>query len=170
MNKLSIITVNLNNQEGLNKTIESVIVQDFSDFEFIIIDGGSIDGSREIIEHYSDKINFWTSEPDSGVYQAMNKGIANAKGKYLLFLNSGDFLADQFVLKKVFSIENTADILAGKCNITKNGKVVHITNPPEEITFGYLYNKGLNHQSTFIKKSLFDKYGLYRRISSTIRI
>ena len=77
--KYSIITVNYNNKEGLRKTIESVINQTFQDFEYIVIDGGSTDGSLEVINHYAEKITYWVSEPDKGVYNAMNKGIKVAK-------------------------------------------------------------------------------------------
>lgn len=92
--KLSIITVNLNNKDGLQKTIESVISQTCKDFEWIIIDGGSVDGSKDIIEKYSKEIDYWVSESDQGIYHAMNKGILRSHGEYLLFLNSGDYLFD----------------------------------------------------------------------------
>ena len=103
MNKISIITVNYNDREGLKKTIESVINQTWQDFEFIIIDGGSTDGSREVIEQYKDKIDYWISEPDKGIYNAMNKGIKAASGEFLLFLNSGDRLIDKNITEKVIS-------------------------------------------------------------------
>ena len=93
--KLSIITVNLNNRDGLKKTIDSVISQTFKDFEWIVIDGGSTDGSRELIEQYVNHFAYWVSEPDKGVYNAMNKGVKKAKGEYLQFLNSGDWLRDE---------------------------------------------------------------------------
>jgi len=83
--KLSIITVNLNNAAGLQKTIESVITQTFTDYEYIIIDGGSTDGSVDVIKQHADKITYWVSEPDKGIYNAMNKGILQAKGEYCLF-------------------------------------------------------------------------------------
>ena len=92
--KLSIVTVNLNNADGLLKTIESVASQTFTDFEYIIVDGASTDESLNIICQYENvpMSHFqWISEPDSGIYQAMNKGIRMAKGEYLLFLNSGDY-------------------------------------------------------------------------------
>ena len=97
--KYSIITVNYNNKEGLRKTIESVISQTFRDFEYIVIDGGSSDGSAELLKEYSDKITYWVSEPDKGIYNGMNKGIAKATGDYLNFMNSGDCFYDQQVLK-----------------------------------------------------------------------
>ena len=82
--KLSIITINYNNRDGLQKTIESVVSQSFKDFEWIVIDGGSNDGSRELIERYAESISYWVSEPDNGIYNAMNKGIRVSKGDYLL--------------------------------------------------------------------------------------
>jgi glycosyltransferase involved in cell wall biosynthesis len=171
MSKLCIITINLNNCEGLKNTIKSIVNQTFLDFEFIIIDGNSNDKSVELIKEYSQYISKWVSESDTGIYQAMNKGIRMANGKYLLFLNSGDFLVNNQVLECVFNQERNADILCGKCNISDNGSVVHTTNPPQNITFGTLYSNGLSHQSTFIKKELFQKLGYYRedfRINSDI--
>jgi len=159
---LSIITVNLNNVSGLNKTINSVFYQTFTDFEYIIIDGGSTDGSLQIIEEQKAKFSYWSSEKDCGVYNAMNKGIKVAKGEYLLFLNSGDFLESNDTLQKVFSRVHNCDILCGRCNISDKGKVVWTTNPPLNISFGTLYDEGLAHQATFIKKTLFERYGYYR--------
>ena len=78
--KYSIITVNYNNKDGLRKTIESVIHQTFRDFEFIVIDGGSTDGSAEVLKEYDAQIDYWVSEPDKGVYYAMNKGTRQAHG------------------------------------------------------------------------------------------
>lgn len=86
MNKrLSIITINYNNLEGLKKTVESVVNQTWQEFEYIVIDGGSTDGSATYLESQNDKITYWVSEPDKGIYSAMNKGIAKATGEYLLF-------------------------------------------------------------------------------------
>ena len=102
MPQLSIITINYNNLAGLQKTFESVFNQTFQDFEYIVIDGGSTDGSKELIEQYHDKIDYWVSEPDSGIYNAMNKGIVRANGEYLQFLNSGDSLLGENILKNVF--------------------------------------------------------------------
>ena len=99
--KYSIITINYNNRDGLEKTIQSVINQTCQDFEFIIIDGGSTDGSVDIIKKYNDRINYWVSEPDKGIYNAMNKGILQAHGEYLNFMNSGDCFFDNEVLNKV---------------------------------------------------------------------
>ena len=100
---LSIITVNFNNSHGLLKTLESVNSQSFSSYEHIIIDAGSTDGSIEIIVQYkkaNPHLSYWSSEPDKGIYDGMNKGIEHAKGQYLYFLNSGDCLS-QDVLSKI---------------------------------------------------------------------
>ena len=101
---LSIITINYNNRDGLQKTIDSVISQSFNDYEWIVIDGDSNDGSREIIEQYCDRFAYWCSEPDSGIYNAINKGLSHATGEYVQFLNSGDWLYSDNILEKAFSI------------------------------------------------------------------
>ena len=109
---LSIITINLNNREGLRKTIESVVNQTFQDFEFIVIDGASTDGSVEVIQDYP-RINYWISEPDTGIYNAMNKGIAKATGEYCLFLNSGDTLFQINTLTGILQSNPKGDIIFG---------------------------------------------------------
>ncbi len=98
--KLSIITVNYNNLEGLKKTVKSVVDQTWSEFEYLIIDGGSTDGCLEYIKIKENEIDFWISEPDKGVYHAMNKGIQKATGEYVIFLNSGDHFYKKNVLQK----------------------------------------------------------------------
>jgi len=165
LENLSIITVNLNNLAGLKKTIESVYAQTWKKFEYIIVDGGSTDGSKELIEQLSSRDECsvrYISEPDNGVYQAMNKGIKMASGEYLLFLNSGDYLVNENVLETVFSKKHVADFLIGIEYISKDDKIVWTMVPPKKITFGYLYNVGLPHQSTFIKRDTFLKFGFYR--------
>ena len=160
--KLSIITVCFNNKDGLIKTIESVCNQTFKDYEFIVIDGGSKDGSKEIIEANKDLFSFWCSEPDGGIYQGMNKGIDKAKGEYCLFLNSGDYLAYNKALDFVFSSKRDADILYGDI-IRVKGKRKHLVRYPKVLTFYDFYktSAALHHQATFFRKSLFLKYGKY---------
>jgi glycosyltransferase involved in cell wall biosynthesis len=159
--KLSIITVNLNNCDGLRITIESVINQSFSDFEYIIIDGGSTDGSQELIKQYNTRINHWISEPDNGIYHAMNKGTRKADGEYLLFLNSGDWLIGNTVLDKVFESDFNEDIVVGDCNVSNKGEVVFKVSPPEKISLAAFYNKTIPHQAAFIKRGLFERFGYY---------
>ena len=163
--KLSIITINYNNAEGLRKTMESVLSQTYKDFEYVVVDGASTDSSVDVIRAYAlqaEGLNLkWISERDTGIYNAMNKGIRMAHGEYLLFLNSGDFLIAADVLEKVFENECSVDILCARCNVSDNGKVIWTSNPPEKVTFGTLYLVGLAHQSTFIRKSLFEQNGYY---------
>lgn len=167
--QLSIITINRNNEVGLRKTMRSVLSQNWVDFEYIIIDGASTDKSVDVIQEeinkasksLAAKIQF-CSETDTGVFNAMNKGIAKAQGDYLLFLNSGDFLIDNHVLSAVFNEDHNADILSCKCRVTKNSQLIFITTPPINYTFGFFYSNSLAHQATFIKESLFDEYGYYR--------
>jgi len=111
--KLSIITINYNNLEGLRRTFESVICQTWTDYEWLVIDGGSTDGSKEFIEANQKAFSYWCSEPDKGVYNAMNKGIAKAKGEFLNFMNSGDSFYDADTLKNVFSETHEVDIVYG---------------------------------------------------------
>lgn len=150
--KFSIITVNYNNINGLQRTVNSVICQIFKDFEWIIIDGGSTDGSKELLERYQNCFAYWCSEPDNGVYHAMNKGISQAHGDYLLFLNSGDAFYDHDVLQKVVDLQSDADIISGKAIRTDNGQILHLY---DESVFMQLYSDTLSHQASFIKRSLF---------------
>ena len=149
--KLSIITINRNNKDGLQKTIESAILQSFQDYEYIIIDGASTDGSVDVIKQHADNITYWVSEPDKGIYNAMNKGIFQANGEYCLFLNSGDYLINNTILEKAFRLNIQTDIFCTKA----------FDKSVEELTFFDLYQESLKHQSMFIKTSLFDKIGLY---------
>lgn len=158
---LSIITVNLNNDSGLRKTVESVVSQTYNNFEFIIIDGGSKDQSTKVIEEFSEKITYWISEQDSGVYNAMNKGIKKAKGKYCLFLNSGDYLLSNNVLEKLFYKEPNEDIIIGRMKVTKDGKLVHTTHSNTKLTLRYFFSETIPHQATFVKKHLFENYGFF---------
>ena len=157
---LSIVTINLNNAIGLKKTLESVFNQTFTGFEFIVIDGGSTDGSREIIQSGADKLTHWVSENDGGIYDAMNKGIASAKGQYLLFLNSGDYLNDSQVLAKVFALPPVHDIIYGDIIWETAGSYLNGIYPGQ-LTFNYFTNHSLPHQGAFIRRQLFGTVGLY---------
>lgn len=161
--KLSIITVNLNNKDGLQKTIDSVISQTFKDFEWIVIDGGSTDGSKELIEKYSEFISYWVSEPDKGIYNAMNKGIRVAKGEYLQFLNSGDYLMASDVLDCFFAHRTEADIMYGYVARNVDGKVQNLTGflAKDDISLIDLYYQTIPHQGSFFRSGLFEQFGLY---------
>ena len=150
--KFSIITVNLNNVEGLKRTIGSVVSQTFTDYEWLVIDGGSTDGSKEIVEQNQHLFSYWCSEPDHGIYNAMNKGIVHAKGDYLLFLNSGDEIYDKNVLSIIANLNSQADIISGQVERIDNQSLLRKYH--EKILL-QLWRDTLNHQGTFIKRSLF---------------
>lgn len=159
--KYSIITVNFNNKEGLRKTIESVIHQTFRDFEFIIIDGGSTDGSTDILKEYDSQIDCWVSEPDGGIYQGMNKGIKKATGEYLNFMNSGDCFYANDILEKVSEYPSDADFIVGKdYHYNSETHQGHASIQPSRTTMIHFFVATLDHQSSFIKRELF-KDSLY---------
>lgn len=151
--KLSIITINLNNRDGLQKTIDSVISQTFKDFEWIVIDGGSTDGSKELIEQYADHFAYWVSEPDKGVYNAMNKGIKVAKGEYLQCLNSGDWLYNETALERCFSHGFDADIAYADLYLSGENGLEELRYS-DALSMRFFYKQTLCHNSTFIKRVL----------------
>jgi glycosyltransferase involved in cell wall biosynthesis len=158
--KLSIITINKDNAPGLEKTIQSVVEQTFAGFEYIVIDGASSDGSADVIKRFADKITYWVSEPDAGIYNAMNKGIKKAQGDYCLFLNSGDYLINSNTLKDVFEeIKNypESDIYYTDC-VTKYNTIISV---PKLLNIEYLICYTINHQNVIIKSELFFKHGIY---------
>lgn len=154
--KLSIITVNYNNGDGLEKTIKSVAGQIFQDFEYLIIDGNSTDNSKDFVHEHTSEIDYWVSEPDRGIYDAMNKGIAKAQGDYCMFLNSGDYLLDATTLENVFKNNPTEDIIYG--NLKSDFRDYRY---PKELTLYSLMKGTIPHQASFIKTELFEKFGNY---------
>jgi glycosyltransferase involved in cell wall biosynthesis len=168
MKKISIITINYNDKNGLEKTIESVISQSSKDFEYIIIDGNSTDGSKELIEKNNASVEYWVSEPDSGIYNAMNKGIRAAKGEYLLFLNSGDYLCDNNTIQNVVdSIDEDKDLYYGDAVFMRGGKDEVVTFP-DKLSFYFFTHNSLCHQASFIKRTLFEEVFYYNENLSII--
>jgi glycosyltransferase involved in cell wall biosynthesis len=168
--KLSIITINLNNSAGLLKTIKSVITQNYQNFEYIIIDGGSTDDSLKIINELSanqilllKNIKFsFKSEHDNGIYNAMNKGIKMAKNEYCYFLNSGDYFADTNVINRITEIKCNEDIIYGNLIVTKGNKLEGKIYGKINLSMMDLYlSNVIKHQSAFIKKSLLIDHNLY---------
>ena len=166
---LTIITINRNNAAGLEKTMQSVLSQTCTDYEYVVVDGASTDGSVDVIRRlapaFGDRLK-WVSEPDKGIYNAMNKGIGMATGEYIEILNSGDSLAEKDVVEKMYSAvekEGHPSILYG--NMLKDFPDGHVHRDKgfagEEITLLSLYIGTLNHSPAYIRRSLFDKYGLY---------
>lgn len=165
---LSIITINRNNAIGLEKTMRSVAAQTCKEFEYIVIDGASTDGSVEMVKNLEAEFRHlkWVSEPDSGIYNAMNKGLRMASGDYIQILNSGDSLAAPDVMERMLSALEKADkpsMLYGnmvKC-FPDGRRWVDKSFEGREITMLDMYTGTLNHDPTYIRRDLFEKYGYY---------
>lgn len=159
--KITVITVNYNNSIGLERTIRSVVNQTEINKEFIVIDGASNDGSVDILQRYSNQITKWVSEPDTGIYNAMNKGVRMATGDYCIFMNSGD----TFYSNKVLS--NAQKFLRTKKDVY-NGNALYVINNGNSISWYrkgnrdssvlYFYKTSICHQASFIKTSSIKKY------------
>ena len=172
--KLSIITINYNNAEGLRKTLASVASQTYANIEHIIVDGASTDGSVEVIREYENQLNIthstihllWSSEPDNGIYDAMNRGIRKATGEYVQILNSGDLLAAPDVTERMMAAlqmkGDGVELLYGnmvKYDYTNNRTLGKSTEV--EYSLRQYYTSTMNHDCCYIRRDLFETYGLY---------
>ena len=167
--KLSIVTINRNNAAGLEKTLKSVCSQGYMEFEYVVVDGASTDGSIDIIKRlepgFEGRLK-WLSEPDSGIYNAMNKGIRMARGEYIQILNSGDCLASDDVMEKMLAElerQGKPSILYGnmvKC-FPDGRQVVDKCFAGQDVTMLGMFTGTLNHDPAYIRRDLFDKYGYY---------
>jgi len=155
---LSIITINFNNRLGLKKTIESIISQTFKEFEWIVIDGGSTDGGKELLEKYQQHFSYWVSEPDNGIYHAMNKGISHVHGEYVNFMNSGDIFYNDTTLEEFFNNQLTGDLVYGEW-LESIGTDLIPQFTPKEVSLDYFFKGNICHQSAFIKSNIIKKYG-----------
>jgi glycosyltransferase involved in cell wall biosynthesis len=174
---VSIITIVYNNIEHIEKTIQSAVNQAYYDKEYIIIDGGSKDGTLDIIKNYEPQIDYWISEPDKGIYDAMNKGLHLAKGDYVVFLNSGDLFFNDEVLSKVFStFDKDVDIFYGETNLMDENGVILGTRTnlttrklPSRLTWKDMkWGMVVSHQSIFVKRSIAPDYNLSYKFSADI--
>lgn len=171
--KISIITVVCNNKAGIVKTLESVVAQQGVEFEYIVIDGGSTDGTCEYLEANREHIDIYISEKDGGIYEAMNKGWKIASGEYCLFLNSGDYLYCNNVLEQVMKHVkgHHADVVYGSI-WAFDEKQNWVSEFPETVSLQYLFTLFLPHPATFFKRSLLAQldgyYEQYRLISDWI--
>ena len=159
---LTVIAINYNHNEGLIKTIESIINQTRTDFEFIIIDRGSNDESLSTIKKYDKHINYWVSEKDKGVYDAMNKGIQLAQGRFINFMNSGDYYFTNTILEEIHhKFKSDVGVLYGDSFYFNESGYDRIEKAPSKLSFSHFVNSGINHQASFIKRDLFFKYFMY---------
>lgn len=149
--KVSIITIAYNNLDGLRQTYESIRQQTFRDFEWIVIDGGSTDGTKQFLEEHDSEIAFWCSEPDKGVYNAQNKGTQHAQGEYSIYMNSGDsFYADN-VLEKIFEQKSDADIIYGDWMLVFEDGKRRLGLTPEIVDLAYFFEDNMCHQAMLIR-------------------
>lgn len=165
--KISIITVVWNNKNTIKDAIDSVLSQTYKDIEYIIIDGASIDGTIEIIKSYGDKINKFLSEPDKGLYDAMNKGIKLAIGDVVGILNSDDFYMNEYTIEKVvkeFKSKNCDSVYADLVYVRPGNlqKVVRYYDSsyfsPEKFAYGWMPA----HPTFFLKREIYEKYGVFK--------
>lgn len=148
--KLSIVTINYNNRDGLERTICSVAEQTERPYEYIVVDGGSTDGGVDVIHKHETHLTRWVSEKDGGLYAAINKGTRMATGDYCLYLNSGDTLHSTDVIARINALDYREDFMEGRAN-TVNG----ISTPPEKYTLGtFLYFRNPYHQACLIKRTM----------------
>ena len=154
---ISVVTICYNAVECIEETMLSVLNQTYDKVEYIVIDGGSKDGTVDIIKRYAHRLAYWTSEPDKGIYDAMNKGIQKANGEWINFMNAGDTFSDMFVLDNIFSeeINENVGIVYGNTALFKNGVFVEsFENKPFWLSLMPFRGKGICHQSMFVKSDL----------------
>lgn len=154
--KVTVITINHNNLQGLKRTIPSVLSQTCEDFEYIVVDGGSTDGSKEYIESQKG-IDRWISEKDKGIYNAMNKGVSMAHGEYCIFMNSGDHFLSTYSLENACKELDGTDYCVGRTAVVNNNSIEFCV-PPKRMSLLFIKDTSLQHQSTFIKTSLLKEY------------
>jgi len=170
---ISIITVTYNACPYLEKTVESVVTQTCREIEYIIIDGKSTDETIDIIKKHSENISFWISEKDNGLYDAMNKGINTATGRYVWFLNAGDILPNKNIacdITEIIKKNNYPDILFGETNLINEQGYVFSTRrlkAPRELNWkSFRMGMLVSHQAFLAKRSIIPLYDLKYRFSS----
>lgn len=172
MPKLTVITIVYNNVRDIERTIKSVLNQSYKNIEYIVIDGASTDGTSEVIEKYKAQISKIVTEADKGIYDAMNKGLAIATGRYVLFMNSGDEIYDENTVQDIFDTSPGADIYYGETEMFNDnweslGKRRH--EVPEEFDWtSFRFGMNVSHQSIYIRRSLTEPFDLTYKYSSDI--
>lgn len=161
MKKLTVITINYNNHTGLKKTMTSVLSQTNREaFDYVIIDGGSTDGSAELIIRHADALSYYCSERDGGIYNAMNKGVAHSEGEYLLFLNSGDVFDNSHVIESILPNLDGTDIIYGDLLLVgaNTETDTSLLRFPDRITLQFLLEASLPHPASFIRRELLIRH------------
>lgn len=170
--KLSVITIVYNNVRDIERTMLSVLNQTYRNIEYIIIDGGSVDGTKDIIYKYKSRLTQFISEPDHGIYDAMNKGLSLATGDYVLFMNSGDEIHSPETVKEVFETEASADIYYGETEMFNDrweslGQRRHCA--PENFNWkSFRHGMSISHQAIYVKRSIAEPFDLQYKYSADI--
>ncbi|WP_207426448.1 glycosyltransferase family 2 protein [Pedobacter sp. SYSU D00535] len=170
--RLSVITIVYNNVRDIERTVLSVLNQTYENIEYVVVDGGSTDGTLEILRKYSSRITRLVSEPDRGIYDAMNKGLSLATGDYVLFMNSGDEIYAEDTVQKVFATEPGADIYYGETEMFDErwqslGQRRH--KAPENLSFAsFKYGMSVSHQAVYVRRAIAVPYDLHYKLSSDI--
>ena len=158
--RFSIITVSYNAKEDLEKSIKSVSNQTFKNYEYLVIDGNSTDGTKELLRKYDKEINYWVSEKDNGIYNAMNKGARVANGDYLYFLNAGDTFSDKNSLEGVSrEIDNNQDLIYGRIRVVNKRNDKSYIRGKKITKFNIKLGNKVSQQAVFIKREVFNKVG-----------
>lgn len=159
---ISIITVVYNGEEHLEKTVQSVINQTYDNVEYIIVDGGSSDGTLEIIKKYEDAIDYWVSEKDAGIYDAMNKGVKLCSGEVIGLINADDWYELDAVreISKAYTISDKETIFYAHLNTILDDKKSYIAYPSQDL---FMLKKGmiLSHPTVFVPKEIYNRHGLF---------
>lgn len=169
---LSVITIVYNNVRDIERTMLSVLDQSYPHIEYVVIDGASTDGTREVIERYQERLACYRSEPDKGIYDAMNKGLALATGDYVLFMNSGDEIYDTETVSAVFASADDADIYYGETEMYNEnweslGQRRH--KAPESFSWrSFIYGMSISHQAIYVKRTIAAPYDLSYKYSADI--
>ncbi len=161
--RISIITVCFN-EKKIEATCQSIVCQNWRDFEWIVVDGGSTDGTVDILNKYRDHMSVFISEKDSGIYNAMNKGISHAQGEYLIFMNGGDYFLDPYALERVFAHNTWKEdiIYCDALFLKKDGSTLLREFKDSQTDLSeFLAYSSFAHQATFIRRNLFEQYGGY---------
>lgn len=170
--KLSIVTIVYNNVKDIERTMLSVLNQTYKNIEYIIIDGASTDGTKDVIYNYRSRLAQFISEPDKGIYDAMNKGLSLATGDYILFMNSGDEIYGPETVKEVFETADSADIYYGETEMFNEkweslGQRRHCA--PEDFNWkSFRYGMSISHQAIYVKLNIAEPFDLQYKYSADI--
>lgn len=170
--KISVITVVYNGEPLIERTIKSVLSQKYANVEYIIIDGASTDSTLSIVNKYKDNIQTIISEKDKGIYYAMNKGLENATGDYILFINAGDEIYSTTTIGDIFSSSKNADVYYGNTAVVDESQQLlgdRRLTPPKKLSWkSFKYGMSVSHQSFIAKKTLCKPYNLDYKLAADI--